>query len=316
MKVLVTGAGGFIGSRVVHRLASADGIEVVAGRRDGRPDPVATTVRADVTDPGSMRDALAGVDAVVHCAYGDATVTVEGTRTVLAAAADAGVARVVHLSSIAVYGSATGEVTENRPYDRQASGYGAWKIAAEEAVLAASVPSVCLRPTIVYGPGSELWVDKPLRRLRSGRWGTFGPLGEGTCNPVHVDDVAAAVEAGLRTGATGAFNVNGTETLTWNDWFRRLAAADGRTTLPDVGAARTRWRTVAALPLRVAARAVPSYDPPYLLGVPASSELTLFGLRATYPIAAAQAALGWSPRVPLAEGLPTAVAAARPAGTR
>lgn len=311
MKVFVTGAGGFIGQRVVARLAAAEDLEVVAGRRDGRAVPGATTVAADVTDLAQMTRALDGVDAVVHTAYGDQRVTVDGTRTTLDAAAAAGVTRFVHLSSISVYGGATGVVTESIPLDPNAAGYAAWKIDGDLAVAASPISSVRLRPTIVYGAGCDLWVDHPLRRLRSGRWGTFGDAGEGTCNPVHVDDVAAAVEAALRCDAVGAYNINGDETLTWNAWFRRLASAAGLPEPQDLGRGRVRARSAAAVPLKAIRKAVPGFSPGFLLGVPAASERTLFALQATYAIEAAQADLGWSPRVPLDEGLPAAVEAAR-----
>ena len=107
--VLVTGAGGFVGSHAVRHL-SRD-MEVIAATRDGRDG----TRRLDVRDEAGLRSGLAGVAAVVHCAVGDRAVTVDGTTALLAAAAQAGVRRFVHISSVAVYGGATGEVSEATP---------------------------------------------------------------------------------------------------------------------------------------------------------------------------------------------------------
>lgn len=332
MRVLVTGASGFIGTEVLGRLAADERFAPVAGRRDvpaegpggtgGRSVPV---VRLDLTEPASVAAAVDGVDAVVHCAVGDRRVTVDGTRLLLQACARAGVPRVVHLSSIAVYGGATGVVGEDTPMVAGARGYAGWKVEAERACVAPARPGepepsgiVRLRPTIVYGPGSELWVGGMLRRLRSGRWGTLGAAGEGTCNPVHVSDVAAAVLAALTAGdrAVGrAFNVNGEESLTWNDWFTALASAAGLETPPALTARTLRRRRALGTPLKAVLKAVrrvlPSVDPDYLLGVPSRSEVDLFALRATYPVEAAAAALGWRPRVLLADGLADAVAGER-----
>ncbi|MFT4262630.1 MAG: hypothetical protein QM572_04560, partial [Nocardioides sp.] len=68
-------------------------------------------------------------------------------------------------------------------------------------------------------------------------------------------------------------------------------------------AARVRQRAALSLPLRAARRLVPSWHPAYLLGAPARSELRLYGLRATYPTAAAEAQLAWQPEVGLDAGL-------------
>src|SRR5215510_9578874 len=97
-KVLVTGAGGFIGGRAVEVLHATGHWQVVGGvrrwssaARIGR-FPVEITL-CNVTSPASVRAAMAGVSHVVHCAVGGREVTVEGTRTVLEAARAAGVQR-------------------------------------------------------------------------------------------------------------------------------------------------------------------------------------------------------------------------------
>ena len=244
--------------------------------------------------------------------------TVEGTRTLLRAAAEAGVRRVVHFSSMSVYGGATGVVTEEAPLvSSDGSGYAAWKAAAEQACLAErGVETVRLRPTIVYGPGSRQWVSWFAHRIRSGRWATFGAAGEGICDLVHVRDVAAATAAALTSPAAAgrAFNVNGPEVTTWNGWFTRLAEAIGAPPLPAISPAAVRARTLAALPLKALARLRPGLGRDWLLGVPGRGELAMFGVKATYPTEEAQAALGWTPRVRIAEGLVDTVAWLREKG--
>ncbi len=117
-----------------------------------------------------------------------------------------------------------------RDLAQSAHGYAAWKAAAEQACLAQpGVETVRLRPAIVYGAGRHALgvadgAAHPVRPL-----GQFGAAGEGICNLVHVADVAAAVAAALAAPAVAgpAFNVNGPEAITWNQWFARLAAAIG-----------------------------------------------------------------------------------------
>ena len=306
--VLVTGAGGFMGGHLASWLRQDPACTVIAATRDGRDG----SRRLDLRDFAGLRSGLAGVGAVVHCAVGDRAVTVDGTRALLAAAAAQGVRRFVHISSVAVYGGATGAVTEGTPLAQATGqGYAAWKVAAEQACLAQTgMEVVRLRPAIVYGPGSQLWVARLAERIGSGRWGTFGRAGEGLCNLVHVTDVAAAIVAALTTPGAGgsAFNVNGAECVTWNEWFSRMAQALAAPRLRPVAPVALRARVLASLPIKAAARLRPGLAARWLLGAPARSELALFALRATYPIAAAQAALGWSPQIGIDQGLAGCVA--------
>ncbi|WP_426958441.1 NAD-dependent epimerase/dehydratase family protein [Muricoccus radiodurans] len=299
--ILVTGAGGFLGGHVVRHLRTS-GMEVLPATRDGRGG----SRRLDLRDPAGMGAALSGVESVVHCAVSDRAVTVDGTQALLDAATAAGVRRLVHFSSIAVYGEAAGAVTEETPLlSPDTPGYAGWKVAAEAACLAArGIEVVRLRPTIVYGPGSPLWVGKMAERIRAGVWGTFGEAGEGTCNLVHVDDVAGAVLAALSAPAAGqVFNVNGPEAVSWNAWFVRLAEAIGAPPLPAIPPGRLRARSLLSLPFKAAARLRPGLAPRWVLGAPAGSEMALFARRATYPTGAARDGLGWVPRVGLEEGL-------------
>lgn len=306
--VLVTGANGFIGGHVVRYLRETGGLSVHPGTRDGR----AGSRRIELRDPASLPAALAGIGAVVHCAVGDRAVTVDGTRDLLRAAASAGVRRVVYFSSMSVYGGATGCVTEDTPLiDATGEGYAAWKAAAEQACLAETgVETVRLRPTVVYGPGGAWWLGQFAKRIQSGNWGTFGKAGEGICNPVHISDVASAVAAALSSDAAAAgqaFNVNGPETTTWNDWFSSLAYAIGAPPLQSLSPAALQARVYASLPLKALGRVRPGLARNWLLGVPGRSELGLFALQATYPTDAARAAMGWQPTIPIAAGLASSV---------
>jgi nucleoside-diphosphate-sugar epimerase len=325
-EILVTGAGGFIGGAVARFLAAQPDLAVRGATRDGRAvaDGIAPC-KLDVCNAGDLAAALKGVDAVVHCAVGPRQTTVEGTRLLLQAGRTAGVRRVVHFSSIAVYGEQQGAVDENAGLvSATGHGYAHWKVAAEAVCHeAAQVGSdvVILRPAIVYGPGSLQWIIRPAQRLRGGLWGGLGEAGRGTCNAVHVDDVAAACLASIHAPADAAaiqaFNVSGPETISWSGWYARLAAALGYAAPPDLAPSAWRRRVTAGLPFKALAKFVPGAGRLFenrILAAPSPSEITLFGLVATYPTGKAEAALGWQPRIGLDEGLANSVAWLRSAG--
>ena len=152
--ILVTGATGFIGRRIVTRLVER-GEEV---RRLVRPVPnprasglpAVHFVTGDVTDRDSLRAACEGVDMVVHTVAvirekGRTTfeaVNVQGTRNVVEAAEQAGVRKIVHLSAI---GAAP---DPQYPYLRS-------KWEGEEAVVNSKLRHVVMRPSLVFGPGDE-----------------------------------------------------------------------------------------------------------------------------------------------------------------
>jgi UDP-glucose 4-epimerase len=175
MKVLVTGASGFVGSALLKRLA-ADGRDVVASARRAPPEPlsgVSYVAGADLLSGEGWAEAVRGAEAVVHAAarvhvmeertadpLGEfRRANVEGTLHLAEAAAEAGVRRFVFLSSIKV----NGETSEpGRPFraddePRPLDPYGVSKREAEEALFALSrqtgMEVAVVRPPLVYGPG-------------------------------------------------------------------------------------------------------------------------------------------------------------------
>src|SRR3990172_4537453 len=137
MKILVTGAGGFIGGWVVESLYLSGFRNVRAGirrwssgARIGR-FPV-EMILCDVTDKNEVKRAMEGVDAVIHCAAGSRDVIVNGTGNILLTSLRNGVKRFIHLSTIDVYGEAEGEVDETFPFQYTGNVYGDSKIEAEK----------------------------------------------------------------------------------------------------------------------------------------------------------------------------------------
>jgi nucleoside-diphosphate-sugar epimerase len=209
-RVLVTGASGFIGSHLAEAL-SAQGHSVRAFVRptsDKRPLERLglEIVEGDITDAGSVSNAIAGCERVFHAAAFTTrdrgtwrkyhAVNVEGSRAVGRAALHAGVDRVVYLSSASVYGTRTrGLVDEITPVAPD-SHYGLSKREAERALLALhaehGLPVVVARLSTVVGPGFRGW----LGLCRAVSKGGFRMIGDGAnrSHPCHIVDAVAALQ--------------------------------------------------------------------------------------------------------------------------
>jgi nucleoside-diphosphate-sugar epimerase len=229
-RILVLGAAGFIGRRIIAGLALDPEIQPVAGIRVSRPSglpPGVEVLVLDATDPKALQDAMQHAAGVVNCVAGTAS-AILGSAQALATALDrcALPPRVVHLSSLAAYGTARGTVDESAPLLGDLDEYSAAKAAAERA-LGVGRSVVTLRPGIVYGPESALWSGYIGRLLSTGRLGNLGPAGEGICNLVYIDDVRDAVLRCLKLPALGgrAFNIAASRAPSWNEYFRLYALA-------------------------------------------------------------------------------------------
>ncbi|PBJ81651.1 capsular biosynthesis protein [Lysobacteraceae bacterium NML93-0399] len=233
-RVLVLGGSGYVGRHVAGALAKAGaGPVIVAARRlpTYALSPGIEALRLDATDERLLGRAMADVDWVVNCVSGDSTRLHAGAVALARAARRAQRAPgIVHLSSMAVYGQAEGVVDEHAPLDGRPGGYAAAKLASERA-LSELPRRVILRPGCIYGRGSPQWSLRIAELLRSGRIGALGAAGQGRCNLVHIDDVAAAVVAAIRTpGALGEhFNLAIADPPTWNAYFALYARALGLT---------------------------------------------------------------------------------------
>jgi 2-alkyl-3-oxoalkanoate reductase len=313
-RIAVTGAAGFIGSALVDALV-ARGDDVLALDLVPVDRPGVRHVVADVAEDGPWVEAFVGCDVVIHTAAivaesGDRdrfdAVNVGGTRRVCEAAADADVDRVLHLSSVVVYGDRfpRGSLRdEDDPTVPTGRPYTDTKIAAEHAALATAsdrrLDLTIVRPGDVYGPGSIPWVKRPLDLLRLGLFvlvdGGVWPL-----SPVHVDDVVAGILAALDTDVSRgrAYNLAGPPVRA-REFFAHHAAHVGRplVSLPRP-AARVAMRAVAT-----AARAVGRVPP---ISPEAIEYVTHPG---GYATDRAARELGWEPQVPLAEGLEASFAA-------
>ena len=330
---LVTGAGGFIGGRIVEMLHLAGARRVRAGihrwsscARIGRfPVDIAPL---DLTNGASTAGALDGVTEIVHCARGSREVTVQGTRNLLDAAAAAGVRRCVHLSTTEVYGAGDGTFTEQSECPRTGREYGDMKLDAEHVCREFSERGLgltILRPPIVYGPFSTWWTVDLARKLISGRWGTMGIHAEGACNLLYVDDLVRAIRIALDhpRAAGETFNINGPETISWNGYFVKLASALGLPPLAEHGSSRAALRAALWEPVRklggfvkrncmttvksAAARwrlvdTMMRATERRLKTAPSRAEMALFGRNARFPADKAREVLGFVPAISTDEG--------------
>jgi nucleoside-diphosphate-sugar epimerase len=243
--VLVTGATGFIGGRLAERLVVEHGARVRALVRNfSRVARLARfpidLVQGDLCSPDSISRAVTGCDYVFHCAYGsdgqdDARrlVNAQGTRNVLDAALAHRVKRVVHTSTVTVYGNTPdGPLDETAPRVKTGFAYGDSKIEAEEAALGyleRGLSVAVVQPTVVYGPFGTTFTIKPLQLLKSGRVILVNG-GDGLANLVYVDDVVSGmILAAVHETAHGqAFILSGPEPTTWRAFYAAHEAMLGR----------------------------------------------------------------------------------------
>jgi len=316
MRLLVTGASGFIGSHVARHLASV-GHEVLAVARDlGRLAPAkqagcrTLTVDLAVDD---LTNAVQGQSAIIHCAaraspwgrpeefHRD---NVQATDRLLAAAADAGtVRRFVHLSSPSIYFRFCDQQNlgeEFLPPERWPTSYAKTKWQSECSVRGFQTLSpIILRPRAVFGPGDRAIVPRLIAVAERG----FFPLpsgGNAWTDVTYIDNVVTAVAAALEAPASlggRAFNITNDEPVQVRDLLDRLFGALG---------IRTRMLPMPRTMLLVLARASESLSRHFRAG--AEPRITLYGagllsFSQTLSIEAARRDLAYVPAVSLDDGL-------------
>lgn len=241
MKIVVTGATGFVGGALVRALL-AEGHAVVGVKRPSSSPstfqyPNLTWATADVTDSASLRGLFDGADWLIHAAgmLGQAGVPEsdyyklheQGTNNVLTEAGRASVGRVLYVSSPGVLGPTSGPPADESAPLAPSNPYERSKAAAEmvaQVHAKAGLPVIITRPEFIYGP-TDLHVLGLFKAVRDGRFFTING-GQYSCHPTYIDDAVAGMLLALRNGRSGQiYHITGPNPVTFRELGQTIAAA-------------------------------------------------------------------------------------------
>ena len=229
-KILVTGAGGFIGNRVTHRIALGENAAVKAmvhslsGPGTMRLSRLPIEIESgSVLDEERLETLLSDCDAVINCAHGTRETVVDGTRTLLSVAENQDISTYIHLSSAVVHGhDRRGVITESTSFEPDTQ-YARVKAEAEGVISdwTGDVQPTIFRPCIVYGPHSP-WVENPIREIRQGA--VLAENGVGEVNQMYIDNLVDALLCAVyEPDAAGeVFLAADDEPLSWRQYYLRL----------------------------------------------------------------------------------------------
>ncbi|MFN8162037.1 MAG: NAD-dependent epimerase/dehydratase family protein [Solirubrobacterales bacterium] len=250
MRVFMTGATGFIGGEVARQLR-ARGDDVVCLVRDraraaGLADHGCELVEGSLSDASAIAAGMEAADAVIHgaavyevgipreqhTAMYEANVL--GTETVLRAALDERVPKVVYVSTIAAFGDTHGQVVDEsyeHPGSEFTSYYEQTKYeahrAAKRLIAEEHLPCVIVQPGGVYGPGDHSALGRTLEQFVDGKLPLI-PFPDLGMNLVHVEDVAAGILLALDRGKPGESYVLGGQITTMRETIDTAARVVGR----------------------------------------------------------------------------------------
>jgi dihydroflavonol-4-reductase len=250
LRVFITGGTGFIGRRVVERLARRRATVVAAVRDSARAADLADLgvelAVDDLSDVRRLVDHMRGADAAVHVAGSyrvgirraergrmwDANVG--ATTRFFDAAARAAIPRLLYVSTVNVFGNTGGKVVDEAYRRNLSDGFLSWydetKYGAHEVVerrIADRAPVVVVLPSQVYGPGDHSEVGRQLRGAYEGtlRYRALDDVGFGL---VHVEDLASGIVAALERGAAGESYILSGPTTTLGEAMALAAELGGR----------------------------------------------------------------------------------------
>jgi nucleoside-diphosphate-sugar epimerase len=314
---VVTGATGLLGSHIVEKLRERG--ERVRALVRPRSDTTflqqlgVELVVGDLNEPNSLSHALDGADVVYHCAarVGDwgpwrafQREIIDATAHLLDACRTTGVGRVLHVSSIIVYGHPRlrdGRFTEDEPLGQNLwlwDYYCRAKVRAEELCRQYSGPVTIVRPSWIYGPRDRTTLPRVLKALDAGRVAIIG-AGDNLLNIVYAGDVAeGAILAANHSHAAGeAYNLSSEGEITQQEFLDLLADELGRPRIrKQVSYPFAYWGGFFS---EVIGRIIRIRRPPHLTRY----AVGLIGRSTRFSIAKAREQIGWQPRVGVREGI-------------
>ncbi len=248
MKILVTGATGFLGSHLT-RLLLETGYSVRALYRSEKKLDLLSgleleTVQGDLSDTALLERACSGCEIVFHVAakadyWKDDDrealwrVNVDGTRNLLSAAQAAGVRRVIFTSSASTIGIQPGKALADESHSFNLPPERFWyaytKLKAEEVAaefVAGGLDLVTLNPTVIIGPG-DLNAISGSFIIETARYQWLTPMSSGGLAVIDVRDVARAHLNAIERGRGGQRYILNSANLSYREWFRLIAAACG-----------------------------------------------------------------------------------------
>jgi nucleoside-diphosphate-sugar epimerase len=314
---LVTGATGLLGSHIAEQLTER-GERVRALVRPSSNTSFLQSLGADLatgdlSDPESLRRAVAGVDVVYHCAakVGDwgawrlfQSLVIDATTNLLEACRHEKVGRVLHVSSITVYGhpKPRGELfTEDEPLGQNLwlwDYYCRAKIAAEEVCRRYPGDLTILRPSWIYGPRDRNSFPRILKAIQAGRVRVVGS-GDNLLNIVYAGDVAdAAIRAATTPKAVGqAYNISSAGEITQRQLLDLLTdSLEQPRVTRTVPFRRAFWLGFLS---EIIGRVIRLKRPPHITRY----AVGLIGRSTQFSTSKARSELGWQPQVPVEEGL-------------
>lgn len=309
--VLVTGATGFLGGALARCLAR-DGVQVKAlARRPNRDRyimdiPNLEIVMGDITDSARMDDIIQGCDIVFHVAAAlggslqhQQTVNVEGTRNVITACAKNNVQRVVHISTISVYGyKYKGDVTEATLPNPGNDAYHISKYEAEQVIQKIggqqNLSYSIIRPGMIYGAHSSMWT-KTAFSLAKRNPTIFIGNGGGSAFPIYIEDVVdLAITCATHPNAHNeTFNCTPDPSPTFREYLGAYSQLAGH----------HRWFGIPHILIRPFTLLISLLAPKHTPAKDLNDILTLLGTNITYRMDKAQDLLDWQPKTTLAEGI-------------
>lgn len=296
-RVLVTGATGFVGGHLCERLVEEGAQVTGSGRQVDRMPEGVDRAEADLRDAEVMARLVRDQEIVFHVAAWTKgsesahAINVDATAQLLRLCREAGVARIVHVGSIASYGPpGDGDLFEDTPLDTSDANdeYGRTKALGERAALATEGVAI-VRPGQIYGPGSWTWTAGFAKLVKKGVPTVIGK-GDGFAAPVYIDSVVdMLVRAAVSEDAAGrAFNCVDTA-VPWREVMEHFARMTGR--------------PLRRIPMPIA-RVLAAINEVVPLGLPINrSRLRYVAAKPVYRTDAAREVLGWEPSVSLDEGM-------------